>query len=541
MANNETATKLNLALSLCVALVIFLGFWSADTLAVSTGDDLGYAFSDSKLHKADGEQIMSLYDIFSCQNQHYLSTNGRYIIHSIVQAFVSLFPRWTFVLANSLFFILLWSVSCKLISGKWFPDPGRGIAVAILIWLSVPRPGVVMLSLVAFAVNYLWTGAMTLLFLYLLERDSARASHPKIFAGIGWFVFSALIGSLQESFSLPVSGAIFVAIIARNLPKRGLSLIMTLGYWCGTLTCVLAPGNLVRFTTPDGAGSVAMGERLLSLGKELIISIPTLLFVVLLMLLIFRYRGIRRFLKENFIYLCSAIFSLLLCSVVYSAERQLTGLCLFSMIILGRLVKTSRVDSLFSKKCTGWTLVILYSVSAVGVCAARIPGRFRMDNIKNCVKAGKKTAYAPDLNKYSEMRLPLIASELFHRYTCDPTEGTALKIVGDGYTRRGLSRLYSPSKEKKAVSALLPVPPAEIMSVARGAQIIDSINIKAEQLTIPGCSDAEYVCFAVPRIQGRKFSFTLRDKQRPPYEHFLANDTLWYILASAETDLKYKY
>lgn len=541
MANNEAATKLNIALSLCVVLVIFLGFWSADTLAVSTGDDLGYAFTDSKLHKADGQPIMSVYDIFQCQNQHYLTTNGRYIVHFIVQAFVSLIPRWMFFIANSLLFILLWSVSCKLITGKWLPDAGRGIAIAILIWLSVPRPGVVMLSLVAFAVNYLWTGALTLVFLYLIEKQCRKKSNPRIFEGIGWVVFSALTGSLQESFSLPVSGAIFVAIIARKLPHRGIPLMMSLGYWCGTLACVLAPGNLVRFTSPDGAGGIGMGERLLSLGKELAISIPSLLFLLLLLLVIFRNRVIRGFIKENFIFLWSAVFSLLMCSIVYSAERQLTGLCLFSMIMLGRLIKEFRLDRLLCKRWVGCTFLFLYSVIAVGVYAARIPGRYRMYQIEDCVREGKKTAYAPYIDKYSEMKLLLIASELLHRYTCDPTEGAALKIVGDGYTRRGLSRLYSPSKDKKAVTALLPVPPAEIMTVARRSQILDSINIKAIQLTLPGCSDAQYVCFAVPRKQGRKFSFSLRDNHCPPYEHFLANDTLWYILATSKTDFKYKY
>ena len=92
-----------------IAVFAFISFFVLDNFSISTGDDLGYMFTDSQLHNGDGHPISGILECVSTQASHYSTTNGRFIVHLLTSFFVSIPDITVFRLFNSLMFTLLWS------------------------------------------------------------------------------------------------------------------------------------------------------------------------------------------------------------------------------------------------------------------------------------------------------------------------------------------------------------------------------------------------------------------------------------------------
>ena len=132
-------------------------FWLLGQFAISVGDDLGYMFTDSALPKGDGAMITGVWDCFTTQAQHYLSTNGRFLVHGTTHFFTAIAGMKIFAVVNALMFGVLWLLLVKFVARPVDRGAFASLLALFMLWTCIPDAGTIMLSLVAFAVNYMWT------------------------------------------------------------------------------------------------------------------------------------------------------------------------------------------------------------------------------------------------------------------------------------------------------------------------------------------------------------------------------------------------
>ena len=95
---------------------VVASFWLLGQFSISVGDDLGYMFTDSALHKGDGKLITSIWECFTTQTKHYFSTNGRFLVHTTTHFFTAIAGMKVFNVVNAFVFGLLWLLVSKAIS-----------------------------------------------------------------------------------------------------------------------------------------------------------------------------------------------------------------------------------------------------------------------------------------------------------------------------------------------------------------------------------------------------------------------------------------
>lgn len=214
----------------------------------------------------------------------------------------------------------------------------------------MPCPGYIFLGHIAGVVNYLWTSCAIIYFILLYNKIiEYRSYHLGI--NILLLLFGILIGSLQESFTIGISGALFV-YYCWNLSKfKGGVMWLIVGLWIGTCIVVLAPGNFVRLNSYN---EIELFSRLIKHARFFVHifcdSKLLLIFLLFTIVLYFTNRSfIKLFLKKNWFYLLSMLFNIIIMTVIYTDKRQLTSVELFSMILLIKLIYSLSSDICESK------------------------------------------------------------------------------------------------------------------------------------------------------------------------------------------------
>lgn len=325
--------------SVAIILVFTVLFYLQNRYAILCIDDWVYAFivhEDAKnyLSVVDDNVIRTPVSSFSdallSQSCDYFKSNGRFIIHTLVQYFCGSLSMNEFVIINSAVFGLFTLLVFKLVGSRkdslvWL------LTILSGIWVFIPHKGYTFMGNISLSVNYLWSSVAMLSFLLLYERMSTGRKSPCIVVLSSVYAF--LVGSLQESFSICISGALLLTMLIRY---RTLSMAMktlSVNYVCGTLICVCSPANFGRAADIGGFGlhyQVFLG----------LLSSP--LFV--LMLCVFTVlvaKGIFTTIIERYLllFLAIAVNLLFIVFVAYNGRHQLTSLNVLLFVLLFRLWK----------------------------------------------------------------------------------------------------------------------------------------------------------------------------------------------------------
>lgn len=502
--------------------VIFFTFFILDCTSLSLGDDLGYMFADSALHKGDGERIRTIADCFSTQCSHYMTTNGRFVVHLVVQMLIALLPRLVFILLNSLVFtILVRGIVNISFSGETGEKPVWQYAclTASLLWLLMPDPGLIMLSLRAFTVNYMWTAAAIVWWFVGFRKvlEFGRSSY------VAFVIISLLCGSLQESYSLPVSGALLLMLFAGGKQWRNSRTVWTtIMFWIGTAVCVFAPANFVRLSS--GSEQAASGlMRNIELTLECTLHSPLIwLILFLLIVSISRQLSLRVFFKDNKPLFFALVLSLLMNLAVFNATRQFWPVSIFSLVLLLKAIRLT--FSGFKLINRGLCVIVPLTVIILSgsmflrlrtytlhqSLLSNIARNRASDNIKVWVE-GEECNY----NKYSLMADALSA------YSPEPFARRGLYCTFDPITGRGLSRLLC--EKDGAIKAVLPYPPQYFRNRFEGETSADTVCMKR--------LDAVY---SVLRVPSDYKCGKLRVRSKKGKAHYLK-----YVVA--DTDSQYRY
>lgn len=453
------------------ATVAFATFFVLDVFAISTGDDLGYMFADSKLHKADGVRITTLMQCFTTQCQHYQSTNGRFLVHVLTSALLSVTSRWVFLMLNSVMFALL--MALVAIHARIRSHFGLMSALTSL-WVLLPCSGVVLLSLVAFSTNYLFSAVAFLALLWLFSNTRKSLSTPWL-ALVG--VLSVIVGSLHESYTIPLTGALAMYLLVHRRNASPLQWVIFIGVAVGCIIEVVAPGNFSHLQQGGGFELESLRHKF----SALIDALVTTPIVLLPLTLLQKKQSLRAFLQDNLIFYVAIVISLLLASISFTSVRQLYCPCIYSIIILLRWAKSLSVLS-----CAPFrrAMSLAVSLTLVGVLAIALSLRNNtyvryseaLAEVQRLSLTGGTiaTVDASDCN-YNQAGTSWWRRFAIYQYDDDPISGDYLKIFADSYTKQGLSRLYWDDAKGNHIKVFLPYPFATIRAKL---QSIDESSIK---------------------------------------------------------------
>ena len=178
-------------------LVLFcLGFFALMLLCTHwtdlIADDYRYCFS-----YADDTRIESVAQVFPSMSAHRQSMNGRVVPHFLVQLFLML-PKGIFDAVNALFCAALIWLLHELAVGKGLPNPVLACALFFALWAFQPDFGQVFLWLTG-AVNYLWCGVFSLLWLLPLLKSFRDGWEPGKTLRVLYVLFSFPVGAYSEN------------------------------------------------------------------------------------------------------------------------------------------------------------------------------------------------------------------------------------------------------------------------------------------------------------------------------------------------------
>lgn len=320
--------------------LLFLVFYMLDRFSPFIADDYAYKFFYDE--NIGGLSIVnSILDAVKFQASDYMTHNGRFIVHTLTAYFCGKLGVEWFRIINSFIFILLVYGVLNLIRSEFGIRKIDKYIIAFVLFMFLPCPGMIIFGSIAMCINYLWTACAITYFIILFENVVKRKNAcNNVVVKILYFIVALLVGSLQESFSLGISAALFFYYCFHVKELKGSVLWIVVGFWLGTLIVTFAPGNFVRLGEVNNVEGGLSISKLFSHFSEVIFNAK--LFVVLcFLMLIFLFRSKSEFVKfvtVNALYFLTILFCFLVSLIVFSGERQVTCIELFSLILIMKLM-----------------------------------------------------------------------------------------------------------------------------------------------------------------------------------------------------------
>lgn len=289
--------------------------------------------------------IRNINDIVLSQINHYQSMNGRFVVHTITQLFCGLLDRNVFNFFNTLVFAGMLLLLPSFFKVK---DALMSIIVVCPFWLLFPYKACYTMS-IAFAVNYLWTSAACVLFLYLLSNNHTIIKN-KIIRYVSFFSFGAIVGSMHEGFTFGIGFALFIHTIICLIKKRSINWPLILGFWIGCMALLASPANLSRIVINHSESTTNILDFI---DKRLLVFSHLRRFwiaMVLVIIMSIKEDGYIKFNDKN-INLPNIVLGCLLFVLVigFVNERSLFGIEFFSTLLIINIVCHSRIFNSIAK------------------------------------------------------------------------------------------------------------------------------------------------------------------------------------------------
>lgn len=269
-------------LSWLFLLVVIVAMSCLELLDVFTlSDDILYRFVWQEDEASTPSIIHHLNDLVESQWVHYHVTNGRWVVHSIAQAFLAFAPPAVYQLLNAGLFGLMLYLASRLMVDKSHRLFSMVLMCFLLFVVFADIKTTMLWSMGTF--NYLWVLVMTLVFLLYLRRIGHSKSH------FHWFVspLALFIGCSHEALSLPLSVTLVVYAFV-ELRKEGLypRSLYILWYVVGTMICLFSPGIWNR-----ADGEITLFNRLVSGGINIVFNLKLTWILVVTMLVTARFHA----------------------------------------------------------------------------------------------------------------------------------------------------------------------------------------------------------------------------------------------------------
>lgn len=342
------------------------------------------------------EPVRNLADIWKSQVVHYNTTNGRFVVHVIVQLFCGILGTGVFSFFNACIWMIM-PLMMLGVAGEKRPSLKSVITAAVLATivfyqLRFDPP---------MQINYVWTGVAILLWVKLfLTEKSANWWQILLLA-----IYSFLIGEGNESFSAPVS----VGIIAFFIWHRGKftprQWAMALAFGAGAILLVIAPGIWARSAAEATPHSLSQLLR----GIAMILPVPLLVAAT-----VWLCKTIRKsvFSRGQYIFMgVVALINYLLAVYLYRAAIERVSICgaLFLTVIL--------LSKLRDFSYRSGTLTVVSCLAAL-LLSSTIYDTWRCNRVEEEIydaygKSADGVAYIPD-DEYGYQSNELRLTDVMH-------------------------------------------------------------------------------------------------------------------------------
>lgn len=248
------------------------------------------------------ESINSLSDLLSSQCVHYMTVNGRFIVHLLGQAALVFVPSVVMAVINSaLFALMLHQIACFTRAGN---KRLMTAAVALMLLFAVfSGLRTTMLWSIGTA-NYLWVLVATLAFIQFIGKAHNRFM---VRTDLMMLPVAFIVGWSHEGLSVPVSAAMALWLVVNRFKTKNKALPwLMLAYMLGTLLCLLSPGIRERAMSAD----ITMKSRMLSAAVNLVSNVRVTWMLVLAWLWLWRTDRMTlriHWLRYRFVYAALAV------------------------------------------------------------------------------------------------------------------------------------------------------------------------------------------------------------------------------------------
>lgn len=282
------------------------------------------------------QPIQSFTDIFKSQTYHYIHTNGRFVVHCIVQFFCGFGNLTSYFILSSLVFVFLLMNATLLIKRDLPFDTQKAGSIRcifpLLLLLFIPQVGIFFFGSVAFTVNYMYSTAVYLCFIWIYYEVKDTPMDWKIWESIILSLVGILCGSFHEAFSIGIAGALGIYYIFHLKEIRGALWWLLIGFAIGIILGVLAPGNFVRLASPSEMHKLGLYDVLQMLKHRLFFQSLIAVTIISLIVDIRTHRPL--FICKNWLYYMSIIITFLFATfIAYHDLYQLTLIQIFSIIL----------------------------------------------------------------------------------------------------------------------------------------------------------------------------------------------------------------
>ena len=202
--------------SIDISLVLLTGFWALYTFTPALGDDLAFATKAN----ATTDNFGSSFNVdFAVAWNHYIHlSDGR--LANLICMFCLALPRWFVAIFSAFALIYIAFGSLRLVGIDGFKAPAALAFIAL--WLNFGIQWRDELLYMDFAINYLWSAALMLIFLKLFFDDKANWAISIIVA--------LVLGIFQEGAAFPAlcGCAAWGIFNLKRLSARRISMLVAL-------------------------------------------------------------------------------------------------------------------------------------------------------------------------------------------------------------------------------------------------------------------------------------------------------------------------
>lgn len=295
-------------------------------------DDLIYKFCLGNINMSHEQNltkpISNLTDAIISQYHQYFVTNGRTLIHIIVQMFAGPWGTKSFAIFNGLQFIL----TIILFGILTIPSNQRN---NVLNWVLITIGFLYLYQdngsdwyTIAYSLNYLTPILLVCSFLLCLKYYKKKQKLSNIVTFIPVIVLSIISGWSHESYSLTLSGALLFWLIQNYNRISKYTVILIISFWVGTAILFFAPGNFTRISK-EYWWTLKHGIKYLANTYFL----WALLFISIIFCL---KNGLKSYvisLRRESIYLYALIFASLFGLIANTSARSFNGVSLYCALL----------------------------------------------------------------------------------------------------------------------------------------------------------------------------------------------------------------
>lgn len=519
--------------------IIFISFYLLNLFSPLAGDDYWYSvvMSDGYYKEIAYSPINNMEDVLESQAWAYMHHNGRFVVHCVVQLFCGIIGLRAFQFLNSLVLLLLVIGITRILRFKGNDQLLLDTFLPfILIFLAIPIIGRTYLGNISCAVNYLWTSCAVVWYLFFLFSKRTVSRTQAVFL----FLFSVLVGSLQESFSIGIACMLFIYLLVHHSNLERISKILIVGFIVGSVIVVCAPANFIRFNYTNDA-SLGFSSKIWQCVR---VALSLRLFWLMLLMIAWRIlakRSLKSISSEYWWAVGICVIHVIFAGVVaMTGKHQLTSVELFSMLVIICLLydKYYTWISVHSEKCL-FALLSIYVILYFPVFVIR---KAANEGHQAFMESAQMTTTGEVIHPGYKYNLDSYDNWLVKRFVL-------LEDYYDIWIKNGLSLYLTKGENLHYIASVLPDHKSAIISMCNSENNISYGVYKDEQypfyiVTIPTSQKDELQCSVEmrPGVVGRLLYSLVRGDEKKidkrvydfnTFNNFEVDDITYAIVTSS--------